>query len=57
MVQFGLDRLKERGFKSFHGIVNRLNEKALRSYAIFGFRNVGECEMYDQQFYCFEKEL
>ena len=57
MVQFGLDRLKEQGFKSFHGIVNRLNEKALRSYAIFGFRNVGECEMYDQQFYCFEKEL
>ncbi len=57
MVQFGLDRLKERGFKSFHGIVNRMNEKALRSYAVFGFRNVGECEMYDQPFYCFEKEL
>lgn len=38
-------------------IVNRLNEKALRSYAVFGFLKVGECEMYDQSFYCFEKEL
>ena len=57
MVQFGLKRLTELGYRSFHGIVNRLNEKALRSYAVFGFLKVGECEMYDQSFYCFEKEL
>lgn len=57
LVQFGLDRLKELGYISFHGIVNRLNVKALRSYEVFGFRKVGECEMYDQSFYCFEKDL
>jgi ribosomal protein S18 acetylase RimI-like enzyme len=57
MVQFGLDRLKERGYRSFHGIVNRLNEKALRSYAVFGFRKMGECEMYEQSFYCYELKL
>ena len=57
MVRFGLNRLKELGYPSFHGIVNRLNEKALRSYAVFGFQMVGECEMYDQSFYCFEKDL
>ena len=57
MVQYGLDKLKERGYRSFHAVVNRLNEKAIRSYAVFHFNLVGECEMYDQPFYCYEKEL
>lgn len=57
MVQFALDRLRERGYKSFHGIVNALNEKALRSYAVFGFRKMGECDMYDQHFICYELKL
>ena len=57
MVQFGLDLLKSKGYKSIHFLVNSLNEKALRSYAVFGFREVGECDMYEQHFICFEKEL
>ena len=57
MVRFGLDRLRERGYKSFHGIVNALNEKALRSYAVFGFQKMGECDMYEQHFICYELKL
>ena len=57
MLQFGMETLKERGFKSIHFLVNRHNTKALRSYGVFGFNKVGECHMYEQDFFCFEKEL
>ena len=50
MVSYMLDVLKQRGFKSVHILVNRDNIKAIRSYAHFGFRTVGECEMYGQHF-------
>lgn len=57
MMNHGMQQLKERGYKSVHFLVNRYNEKAIRSYAPFGFRVVGECRMYDQDFLCYEKEL
>ena len=57
MVSFGLELLKSKGYKSLHCVVNRMNEKAIRSYAVFGFNEVGACSMYDQHFLCFEKEL
>ena len=57
LLQYGMDRWKEKGVKSIHFLVNRRNEKAIRSYAVFGFDIVGECEMYDQPFYCYEKKL
>ena len=57
MLQFGMDELKRRGFKSVHFLVNKYNIKAIRSYAVFGFDVVGECHLYDQDFLCYEKEL
>ena len=57
LLQFGMERWKEKDMKSIHFLVNRLNEKAIRSYAVFGFRIVGTCEMYEQPFLCYEKEL
>jgi len=57
MVSHILKVLKERGFRSVHILVNRDNIKAIRSYAHFRFRTAGECEMYDQHFLCYEKEL
>ena len=57
MVSHMLNVLKERGFRSVHILVNRDNIKAIRSYAHFGFRTAGECEMYEQHFLCYEKEL
>ncbi len=57
MLQFGMDELKRRGNKGIHFLVNRYNTPALRSYASFGFHTAGECHMYEQDFFCYEKEL
>ena len=57
MLQFGMDELKRRGYKGIHMLVNKYNTKAIRCYAVFGFRVVGECYMYEQDYLCYEKEL
>lgn len=57
MLRFGMDELKRRGFRGVRFLVNKDNEKAIRSYAVFGFNVVGECQMYGQDFYCYEKQL
>ncbi len=57
MLKFGMDELKRRGFKGIHILVNKYNTKAIRCYAVFGFRVVGECNMYEQEFLCYEREL
>lgn len=57
MVAYIMDVLRERGYKSIHFLVNHQNIKAIRSYAAFDFRVVGECDMYDQHYLCYEKEL
>ncbi len=57
MLQHGMTVLKQRGFKSIHFLVNKYNKKAIRSYAVFGFHTVGEYHMYEQDMYCYEKEL
>lgn len=57
MLLYAMERLKKRGYKSVHFLVNRHNVKALRSYDKLSFQIVGTCEMYEQPFYCYEKEL
>lgn len=57
MLQFGMDELKRRGFRGIHILVNKHNAKAIKCYAVFGFRVVGECHMYEQDFLCYEREL
>lgn len=57
MLQFGMEELKRRGFRGIHILVNKYNTKAIRCYSVFGFRVVGECHMYEQDFWCYEREL
>ena len=57
MLVFGMEELSRRGYKSVHFLVNKLNVKALRSYAVFGFDTVGECSLFGQPFLCYEKSL
>lgn len=57
MFKFGMDELKRRGFHGIHILVNKYNAKAISCYSVFGFRAVGECHMYEQDFWCYEKEL
>ena len=57
MLRFGLDELRRRGFRGIRFLVGRHNEKALRSYAPFGFHIAGETHMYGQDFVCYEGAL
>ena len=57
LVAFIMEELARRGCKSIHLIVNCRNVKALRSDAAFRFDTVGECDMYNQHFLCYEKAL
>lgn len=57
LLQFGMDELKRRGFKGVRFMVNRTNPKAIRSYASFGFHIAGKCHIYEQDMFCYEKEL
>ncbi len=57
LLRFLFDELKKRSYKGVHIIVNKYNPKALKLYDAFDFKNVGECQMYDQDFYCYELEL
>ena len=57
LIVYGMEELKNRGFKSLHFLVNCTNKKALKCYSAFGFTKVGECELYDQPMWCYEFEL
>lgn len=57
LVKFLIGELKKKGFKGIHIIVNRYNPKALRLYDSFEFKNVGECSMYNQDFFCYELDI
>ena len=48
MLLYAMRELPNRGYRSVHFLVNRLNVKALRSYDKLNFNNVGECEMFDK---------
>ena len=57
MLEYGMEELKRRGFRSVHFLVGRKNVKALKSYAHIGFHLAGECYMYGNDYLCYEKEL
>ncbi len=57
MLRHGMEELKRRGAKGVHYLVNKDNIKAIRSYAVFGLKQVGECQLYDQDYLCYEKAL
>ncbi|MCR4787130.1 MAG: GNAT family N-acetyltransferase [Lachnospiraceae bacterium] len=57
LIKHCMEVLKERGYKSVHFLVNKNNEKALRSYASLGIPKVGETFMYEQPFFCYESRL
>jgi ribosomal protein S18 acetylase RimI-like enzyme len=52
-----MDELKRQGKKSVHFLVCKTNEKAIRSYDKLNFNTVGECHMYEADYWCYEKGL
>lgn len=57
MIRYGMQVLAQRGYRSVHFLVNKYNEKALRAYAALAFSKVGECQLYEQPFWCYERPI
>lgn len=57
LLQNGMTELKKRGCRSVHFLVSKTNERAIRSYAKLEFRVKGECDLFGEHWWCYEKEL
>lgn len=57
LLQYGMEELKKQGKKSVHFLVCKTNQKAIRSYDKLHFDIVGECELFGEYWWCYEKEL
>lgn len=57
LLQHGIEELRRQGKKSVHFLVCKTNEKAIRSYNKLNFEVVGECEMYGEEWWCYEHGL
>ncbi|MDO4167575.1 MAG: GNAT family N-acetyltransferase [Eubacteriales bacterium] len=57
LLQHGMDELKRQGKRSVHFLVCKTNRKAMRSYDKLDFNIVGECELFGEKWWCYEKAL
>ena len=57
LLQYGMEELKCQGMKSVHFLVCKTNQKAIRSYDKLNFDIVGECELFGEEWWCYEKSL
>lgn len=57
LLSRGMEELKRRGYKSVHFLVCKTNTKAIRSYDKLSFQVVGECELFGESWWCYEKAL
>lgn len=57
LLQYGMEELKRRGKRSVHFLVCKTNKKAIRSYDKLCFDIVGECELFGEEWWCYEKSL
>lgn len=57
LLLFAMDELKKQGMKSVHFLVCKHNKKAIWAYDKLSFNVVGECVLYDEEWWCYEKEL
>lgn len=57
LLQHGMDELKRQGKRSVHFLVCKTNRKAMRSYGKLDFNIVGECELFGEEWWCYEKAL
>lgn len=53
MMEYG----RENQIKSIHYLVSKHNLIARKAYSRLGFQLVGECQMYHDEYFCYEKAL
>ncbi len=52
-----MQELKKRGFSYVHFLVSKAHKRALRAYNRLNFDVVGESDLYDGDWFCYEKKL
>ncbi len=57
LLQGAMEELRKRGYKSACYLVSKTHEKALRAYQKLEFERVGECNLYEHDWWCYQKEL
>lgn len=57
LFQHAMEELRRRGKRSVHLLVCKTNKKAIRSYEKLNFAVVGECRMFGEDWWCYEKAL
>lgn len=57
LLQYGMEELRSQGKKSVHFLVCKTNKKAIYSYDKLKFDIVGECELFGEEWWCYEKNL
>ena len=57
MLLYAMDILRNRGYAGIHFLVSKGNARALASYSKLGFSCVGECQMFGEDWWCYEKKL
>jgi len=57
MIEHVMEYGREKGFKGIYYLVSKHNLLAQKAYSRLGFQLVGECQLYEDDFYCYEKAL
>lgn len=56
-IKFVMEIMKSRGYKSVHYLVSKYHKKALKAYEKLEFILVGESDLFEHNWYCYEKVL
>ena len=57
LLRLAMEELKRQGYQCVHFLVSKTNTIALRSYAPLRFERKGECDLYGEHWWCYEKRL
>lgn len=57
MIEHMMEYGKECGYKSVHYLVSKNNPVAQKAYSKLGFDLVGQCALYHDEYFCYEKAL
>ena len=57
MIEHMMEYCRNNNIKSIHYLVSKYNLLAQKAYSRLDFKLMGECELYEDSFYCYEKEV
>lgn len=57
MIEYMMEYARKNGIKSIHYLVSKYNLTAQKAYSRLAFNLVDECHIYEDDFFCYEKEL